>query len=151
MLASLLAGLATGETAMALRRARSAAIAYALAALLALCGLGFLVGASYIWTAGRIGHIEAALAFGGGFILLSLIVLLIHRLSAGSRRRRAAERRKSDLTAVGIATALAALPVLLRSKGGLGVLAAPAIAMAAYAIWRENSGSSPDDPRPPEG
>ncbi|TIR39284.1 MAG: hypothetical protein E5X64_09825, partial [Mesorhizobium sp.] len=59
MLASLISGLASGEAVAALRRARMAAIVYVLAALAALCGVGFLVGATYIWVAGHYGPIAA--------------------------------------------------------------------------------------------
>jgi hypothetical protein len=42
------------------------------------------------------------------------------------------------MTALGVTAALAALPVLLRSKGGLGAILGPAAALVAYAIYREN-------------
>lgn len=151
MLARLLAGFASGETVIAVRRARRALVAYVVAALAALCGVGFLIGAFYIWAAGRYGPIEAALWIGGGFVALAIVVVLVHRLADGMRVRRAADRRKADLTAVGIAAALAVLPGLLRGKAGLGVLLAPAIALAAYAIYRENSRPNQRDPdEPPE-
>jgi len=53
MLASLIAGLASGETAAAIRRARLAAIVYLLSGVAALCGVGFLIGAAFIWAASR--------------------------------------------------------------------------------------------------
>lgn len=146
MLASILASLASGETVVALRRARRAAIVYIIAALLALCGAGFLVGAFYIWLADRYGSLEAALAMGFAFILIALAVLLVDRLTARSRTRRAAERRKSDLTAVGVATALAVLPGLLRSRRGIGALIVPALAVVGYAIYRENRKRPPAPP-----
>lgn len=142
-IASLIAGLASGETVAALHRARLAAVAYALAGLTALCGLGFLVGAGYIWAARRYGSLEAALGFGAGFLILSGLILLIFRLSAESRAQRRARRRNADMTALGVTAALAALPVLLRSKGGLGAILGPAAALVAYAIYRENV--KPDD------
>ncbi|TJW22609.1 MAG: hypothetical protein E5X59_41490, partial [Mesorhizobium sp.] len=64
MLASLISGLASGEAVAAVRSARTAAIVYALAALAALCGLGFLVGAAYVWVAARYGPMAACLGFG---------------------------------------------------------------------------------------
>jgi biotin transporter BioY len=137
-IASLIAGFASGETVAALRRARGAAIAYALAGLAALCGVGFLVGAGYIWVAVRYGFLEAALGFGIGFLVLSGLILLIFRVSAESRVVRRARRRNADMTALGVTAALAALPVLLRSKGGLGAILGPAAALVAYAIYREN-------------
>lgn len=148
MLASLIAGLASGETAAAIRRARTAAIVYGLAISVALCGLGFLVGAAYIWTASRYGSLAAALGFGAGFMLLAGLILLIFQISAGSRARRRAQQRNADMKAIGITAALAVLPALLKGKGGLGVILGPAVALAAYAIYRENV--KPDDPEEDE-
>jgi hypothetical protein len=147
MLASLIASFASGETVVALRRARQAAIAYVLAAVAALCGIGFLIGAGYIWTARHYGSLEASLAFGIGFLLLAGIVLVIHRLVMDRRRQREIRRRNKDMTNIAIASAIAAVPTLLRSKAGLGTVVAPALALAAYAIYRENSGKPR---RPPQ-
>jgi len=138
MLASLLASLASGETLQAVRRARRTAIAYLSAGVAGIIGVGFLVGALYIFLSERYGNLETAIGFGVGFIVLALLILLVHRLTAASRARRAAERRKSDLAAMGIATAIAALPTLARSRVGLGALLGPALAVVAYAIYREN-------------
>lgn len=148
MLASLLASLASGETLQAVRRARRAAIAYLLAGVAGLLGVGFLIGALYIFLSERYGRLETAIGFGIGFIVLALLILLVHILMAKSRAKRAAERRKSDLTAMGIAAAIAALPTLARSRVGLGALLAPALAVVAYTIYRENSkpGTDPDEP-----
>lgn len=138
MLASLIASLASGETALALRRARRTAIVYLVAGAALLCGVGFLIGALYIWLAQRYGSLQAAIAFGFGFILLALLILLIDRVTARSRAHKVAERRKADFTALGVAAALGVLPGLLRSRAGVGALLAPVIAVAAYAIYREN-------------
>jgi hypothetical protein len=143
-LASLIAGLASGETVAAVRRARLAVIAYALASVAALCGLAFLVGAGYIWVARLYGFVTAAVCFGAGFLVLSGLIVLIFKLGAGSRRERQVKRRKTDMTAVGVTAALAVLPTLLRGKGGLGALLMPAIAAAAYAIYRENAKTDGD-------
>jgi undecaprenyl pyrophosphate phosphatase UppP len=150
MLASLIASLASGETLQAIRRARRAAIAYLLAGVAGLCGVGFLIGALYIWLSDRYGRLETATGFGIGFIVLALVILLVHRLTARSRAIRVAERRKSDLTAMGIAAAIAAVPTLARSRVGLGALLAPALAVVAYAIYRENAKSDPDPDKPSE-
>ncbi|MET2831650.1 hypothetical protein [Mesorhizobium shangrilense] len=138
MLASLISGFASGETVAAIRRARTAAIVYAVAALAALCGLGFLVGAAYIWTAGRYGSMAASLGFGAGFLVIAGLILLVYQLASGARARRRAKRRDADLKAIGITAALAVLPTLLKGKGGLGVILGPAVALVAYAIYREN-------------
>ncbi|MER9642970.1 hypothetical protein [Mesorhizobium sp. M0239] len=144
MLATLISGLASGETVAAIYRARTAAIVYVIAMAAALCGLGFLVGAAYIWAAMRYGPLAAALGFGVGFLVLAGLVLLVYRISAGSRAPRRAQRRNADMKAIGITAALAVLPSLLKGKGGLGVILGPAVALAAYAIYRENVKS--DDP-----
>ncbi|TIX55012.1 MAG: hypothetical protein E5V28_25035, partial [Mesorhizobium sp.] len=95
MLASLVSGLASGEAVAAVRRARTAAIVYALAALAALCGVGFLVGAAYVWVAGRYGPMAACLGFGVGFLVIAGLLLLFHQQSAGARARRRARRRQA--------------------------------------------------------
>ncbi|KAA3447183.1 hypothetical protein C7I87_28470 [Mesorhizobium sp. SARCC-RB16n] len=151
LLVSLLSGFASGETMAAVRRARTAAIVYALAALAAFCGLGFLVGAAYIWTSMRYGSLAAAVGFGAGFLVIAGLVLLIHRLMSGARVRREARRRKADMKGIGITAALAVLPTLLKGKGGLGVILGPAVALAAYAIYRENVKSDTDRPDAGEG
>lgn len=149
MLASLLASLASGETVVALRRARRAAIIYLFVGLFVMCGVGFLLGALYIWLAARYGSFETALGFGVAFIVLALIILLVDRLTAHSRAVKAAERRKSDFTAVGVAAALAILPNLVRSRAGAGVLIAPLLAAAGYMIYRENRRPRPRRDQPP--
>lgn len=146
MLASLIAAFASGETMRSLRQARKAAIAYALAGVAVLCGLGFLIAAAYIWASRRYGDIEAALGFGAGFLLLAGIVLLVHKLAARSRKRAAARLRSSEFATITTAATLAALPVLLRSKGGLGAMLVPVAAILAYAIYRENRPSGTDGP-----
>ncbi|TPL76655.1 hypothetical protein FJ941_24810 [Mesorhizobium sp. B2-3-13] len=157
LLASLLSGFASGETMAVMRRARTAATAYALAALAAFCGLGFLVGAAYIWTSARYGSLAAAVGFGVGFLVIAGLIVLIHRLVSGAQVRREARRRKADMKAIGITAALAVLPTLLKGqgglkgKGGLGIILGPAVALAAYAIYRENVKSDADRPGAGEG
>lgn len=146
MLAPLISALASGEAIAAMRRARTAAIVYGLAAVAALCGLGFLLGAAYIWAADRYGSMAACLGFAAGFLLTAGLIVLIHQLAAGTRARRRARRRNADLKALGITAALAVLPALLKGKGGKGVILGPMIALAAYAIYRENVKPDPGDP-----
>ncbi|TIQ36035.1 MAG: phage holin family protein [Mesorhizobium sp.] len=147
-LVSLISALASGEASAALRRARMTAILYGLAGVFALCGIGFLLGAAYIWLAERYGPLATSLGFGIGFLVLAGLILVIHKLTAGMRARRRARRRKADMTAVGVTAALALLPALAKSKGGMGALLAPAVALVAYAIYRENvkPGSQDKDP-----
>jgi hypothetical protein len=55
------------------------------------------------------------------------------------------------MTALGVTAALAALPVLLRSKGGLGAVLGPAAALVAYAIYRENVKPGDEDDADKDG
>lgn len=141
---SFIAGLASGETAAALRQAKLAAIAYVLAGVAGLCGVGFLIGALHIFLSRRYGTLETTIGFGVGFVVLALLVLLIFRLGAGSRRKQRRRRRNADMTALGATAALAALPALLRSRAGPGLVLGPAFALVAYAIYRENAGAGRD-------
>ena len=138
-LVSLISALASGEAMAALQRARTTAILYGLAAVLALCGVGFLIGAAYIWLAARYGPLATSLGFGVGFLVIAGLVLVIHKLTTSMRSRRRARRRQADMTALGVTAALALLPALARSKAGLGAVIAPALAVVAYAIYRENA------------
>lgn len=138
MLATLLASLASGETVLALKRARRMATIYLMAVIAGSIGVGFLVGAAYIWTARKLGSLEAALIFGAVFIVAALVILLVHKLTAGPRARRVSQQRKSDLTAFATAAGIAVLPSLLRRPSGLAALLVPGLAVIAYAIYREN-------------
>ena len=147
-LVSLISALASGEAMAALQRARMTAILYGLAAIFALCGVGFLIGAAYIWLAARYGSLATSLGFGIGFLVVAGVILVIHKLTTSMRSKRRARRRQADMTAVGITAALALLPALAKSKGGLGAVVAPALAVVAYAIYRENTKSNPSRPDP---
>lgn len=138
-LISLITGLASGETAYALKRARIAAISYGLAAIAALCGVGFLIGALYVWAARHYGSLETSVGFGVGFLLLAGLIVLIFRLGARSRARRIKTRRSADMTALGMTALAAVLPALARSKAGPGLILGPAAAVLAYVIYRENT------------
>ncbi|MGX5802769.1 phage holin family protein [Bradyrhizobium sp. Arg314] len=147
-LVSLISALASGEAMAALQRARMTVILYGLAAVFALCGVGFLIGAGYIWLAGRYGPLATSLGFGIGFLVIAGLILVIHKLTIRMRAKRRARRRQADMTAVGITAALALLPALAKSKGGLGAVVAPALAVVAYAIYRENAKPRPPKPDP---
>ena len=140
MLASLIAGFASGEVMNAVRRAKSAAIAYLLAFAFALVGIGFLIAALFTWVARHFGTIEAAIGFGVAFFLIAMMILLLHAIASRSRARRT-RRQGVDLATVAGVAAVSVLPVLLKSRAGL---AAPLVALAAYAIYRENR-------KPPSG
>jgi len=147
-LVSLISALASGEAMAALQRARMTAILYGLAAIFALCGVGFLIGAAYIWLAASYGPLATSLGFGIGFLVVAGLILVAHKLTTRMRSRRRARRRQADMTAVGITAALALLPALAKSKGGLGGIVAPALAVVAYAIYRENAKPRPPKPDP---
>jgi hypothetical protein len=51
---------------------------------------------------------------------------------------------------MGVAAAIAALPTLMRSRIGLGALLAPALAVVAYTIYRENTKPGPDPDESPD-
>jgi hypothetical protein len=150
-LASLIAGLASGETLAAVKRAKTAAIVYLAAGIAAGIGAGFLLAAVFIWAERRFGPIEAALGFGVGFVVLAGLILLVYRLTAGSRARRQSRRRRSDLTALGATAALGLLPALARVKPSPGLVLWPLATLAAYAIYKENAGSPKSDDDPGEG
>ncbi|TGP53805.1 phage holin family protein [bacterium M00.F.Ca.ET.230.01.1.1] len=147
-LVSLISALVSGEAMAALQRARMTAILYGLAAIFALCGVGFLLGAAYIWVAARYGPLATSLGFGIGFLVIAGLIVVIHKLTTSMRSRRRARRRQADMTALGITAALALLPALAKSKGGLGAVVAPALAVVAYAIYRENAKPNPPKPDP---
>lgn len=139
MLGSLIAAIASGEGKAMLCRARSAAIAYLVAGLLGLCGAVFLIAALFVWAARRLGTVEAALILGIAFLAAAGIVLAIHAIARRGRTRRARRQRDGEFAAMATASAIAALPALLRSRPGPGAVILPLGALAAFAIWRENS------------
>lgn len=137
-IATLIASIVSGEASETMASARRAALFYAAAAVLVLCGVGFLVGAGFILLSREIGSLAAALWFGGGFVLAGLILVMIHRVMARARARQAAQRRSSEMAAVASAAAFAALPALLAGRGRAAALMAPVIAGLAFAVYREN-------------
>jgi hypothetical protein len=145
VLASLIAGLASGEAVAALRNAKKAAVVYAIAGLAAIVGVVFLLMAGYIAAARRFGAVEAGLGLGGAFILLAILIVIWHRFSTAILKSRATKKRHADMTKVGIATGIALLPTLLKGRVGTAILAAPAIAAAAYAFYRFYSRPASDD------
>ncbi|WP_442582250.1 hypothetical protein ACSBOB_10015 [Mesorhizobium sp. ASY16-5R] len=139
MLASLIAGLATGETLAALRRAKRAAIAYLLAGILAAFGIVFLLVAATIWASQRYGAIHATLGIGGAFVALAVVIVLVHKMTSRVRAKAAVRQRNRDFAKAAVAAGIAVAPALLSGRAGKAALLAPAIAAVAYAIYRENS------------
>lgn len=145
---SFLISLLTGEAADAARRVRTGIVVYLLAAAAAGCGLVFLLIAAFIHVSEnlRYGPLATALGFGAGFLVLALLLVAVHRFGSAARAKRLRERRRSEMKAVMGAAALTALPSLVARGGSLVALAVPAaIAAVALAIYRENSGSRPDE------
>lgn len=145
MLGSLIAAFVSGEAVNAIKRAKATIVVYLVAAILAFTGIGFLIGAAYVAAAHRIGSVEASIAFGVGFLVLAVLMVVIRSIALSVQRSRS-RRRAADLAAIAGAAAATALPLLLRSKAGIGGLAVPVIALVAYAIYRENSRGRTDDP-----
>lgn len=145
MLSSLFASFAAAETSLAIQRTRRAATAYGAAVVVACVGIGFLVAAAFIWTAQEFGRIEAALGFGVGFLVLAGLILGVHKMLATSRAAKQQQQRRADMTALGTSAAMALLPALMRSKGGIGAILGPVAALAAYAIIREHRKPDSDD------
>jgi len=146
MLASLLAAFASGETMMAMRRARSAVVAYLAAGLMAFCGALFLIVAAYIAVAERWGAVQAALVVGIFFLVLAVVIVMVHQLKARRDARKDALRRSAEVQAIGIASLSAALPALLRSrKGTAALMAAPVVGLLGYFIHRATRRSDLDD------
>ena len=116
-----------------------------LAAIAGLCGIGLPGRRGYIAAARKFGGVEAAIGFGVGFMLIALIILAVRSIAARSRARRA-RRRGVDLATIAGVAAVSVLPALLKSRAGI---IAPIVALAAYAIYRENQNNKPDDREQP--
>lgn len=146
MLASLIATILSGEALDAFRRTRSAAVAYAAAGLFAIVGLGFLVGASYVAAARRYGTIEAAIAFGAGFLLIALVIVTIHAVRQKNRKKAIEGRRTTDVATMAGVAAVTLLPSLMRGRAAAGGLAAAVAALAAYGLYRYYSRRDDEGP-----
>jgi len=146
MLATLIQSIAAGETSRAAKRVRRAAIDYLIAAICLGIGIGFLIAAAFIFVAERYGPLYTSLGFGFIFIALAGAALISHRLiSSMQAKRRAEEARAAQLTTLAGAAAFAILPTLLKGRGGLVQLLTPVLAMAAYAIYKENGERARED------
>ena len=139
MLASLLGTLLSGEAAATVNRLKTQAIVMSVLGAIGLLGLVFLLLAAYLFAAERLGALPAALWFGGSLLGLALGGYLVYLVTAGARARREARRRKSEISTIAAATALAALPALASRTGGLGLVAMPFLAAVGYQIIKENT------------
>jgi hypothetical protein len=119
-------------------RARSSAVVYGLIGLFVFIALGFLLAAAFMVIAESVGSIAAALIMGCSFVVLALAVYLGSLIGRSRRQRKLAERRRSSETGAFLTTAaITALPMLTRSPI-LVRLGLPAVAIAIYALLREN-------------
>lgn len=137
MLATLITAVISGEAAQVIERARRKAVAYAVAALLALCGCVFVLVAGYIAAAREIGPIAAAIWFAVAFFALAILVIAVHGVMARIRARRVARRRETEVKAVASTAVLTALPSLLAGRGRAAAILIPALAALGYAGYRE--------------
>ncbi len=142
---SLIASIASGEAAEAAKRARRAFIFMALAGVFALCGVGFLIGAGYVLAAERYGSFNASVGFAVGFVVLAILLVLTLKIVNGMERRQIEHRRKSEVTAVATTAAIAAIPAIMATRGGIPLLGLPFLGLVAWAVYRENT----DERRPP--
>jgi formate/nitrite transporter FocA (FNT family) len=146
MLAQVIQFIAAGETSRAAQRIRRAMTSYLIAGICLAIGIGFLIAAGYIFVAERYGPLWTAVGFGAGFILMAGVALIVHRIvSTVQARKRAEEARAAQMTALAGALTVAVLPSLLKGRGGLLQIIVPALAMAGYAIYKENSDRSDTD------
>jgi uncharacterized membrane protein (DUF485 family) len=140
VIGSLIAAFLSGEAGLAIERTKRAAVAYAIAGILALVGVIFLLIAAYAYAAREFGPITAALGFGIGFVLIGGIVIAVHQIRARIEQKRIAARRKKDLAGLGATAAIAAIPTLLQGRGGkasgAAALILPAAITVAIALYR---------------
>jgi hypothetical protein len=150
MLGTLIAAIFSGEAAGLVGRARRAAIVYVAAVLCVLIGIGFLIGALYIWLSEKYGSLETAIGFGAVFILVAGVVLAINAFMARAARKAAAKRRRSELATIAATAAVSVLPGLLRGKvTPLSIVVAPLMAFLAYSWLQrpaERDDSDEDEP-----
>jgi hypothetical protein len=146
MLATLIQSIAAGETSRAAKRVRRAAIDYLIAGICLAIGVGFLIGAAFIFVSERYGPLYTSLGFAFIFIALAGVALVVHRIVSGMQaKRRAEEARAAQLKTLAGAAAFAILPTLLKGRGGIVEILTPILAMAAYAIYKENGERAQDE------
>ena len=140
MFAALIQSLAALDVSSLARNVRRSVIGYSIAGLCLVVGLAFLLAAAFIFTARRYGALEACLGFGVVFVVLAVVTLVVQKLlTSMEKRRRAREAKANQLTTLAGATAVAMLPALLKSRGGMLGAMLPLLAVAAYAIYNENA------------
>lgn len=138
---TLISAVLAGETRQLATRARLAAITYGLAGLSLAVAAGFLIAAGYMATAARLGRFDAAILFAAGFFAVAILLLIGYAIGRRIAQRRRRVERASEWQSVAVASAIALLPGLARSKLGLATLLTPLAGLVAYRILEENRGS----------
>ncbi|MHC1547552.1 hypothetical protein [Phyllobacterium sp. K27] len=133
LLTPLLTSLAAGEIGLTVSRVKRSAMFLSVIAILSSIGAIFLLIAAYIALSERYGELRAALYIGGGAIILAIVLCIAMKISDAIIRKRQRDRAKTDTTALLTIAAIAAAPMLLRSRGLL-MLAIPAIAFGGLSL-----------------
>jgi chromate transport protein ChrA len=133
LLTPLLTSLAAGEVGLAVDRIKRSAVFLTLIGLLGAIAAIFLLLAAYIALSERYGELRAALYMGGGAIVLAIVLYIIMRISDAVIRKRQRDRAKTDTSALLAVAAVAAAPMILRSRALL-MLAIPAIAFGGLSV-----------------
>lgn len=133
LLTPLLTSLAAGEVGLAVNRVKRSAIFLSIIGVLGTIGAVFLLVAAYIALAERYGDLRAALYIGGGAIALALVLYIIMKITDAIIRKRQRDRAKNDTSALLAIAAVAAAPMLLRSRSLL-MLAIPVIAFGGLSM-----------------
>lgn len=134
LLTPLLTSLAAGEIGLTVNRVKRSAIFLSFIGIFGSIGAIFLLVAAYIALSDRYGELWAALYIGGGAIALAIILYIIMKISDAIIRKRQRDRAKTDTTALLTVAAIAAAPMLLRSRGLL-MLALPVIAFGGLSMF----------------
>lgn len=146
LLAPLLTSLAAGEVGLAVNRAKRSAVFLSIIGVLAAIGVIFLLVAGYIALSERYGELRAALYLGGGALALAIILYIIMKISDGIMRKRQRDRAKVDTSALMTIAALAAAPMVLRSRLLLA-LAVPVVAFGGLSLLGKKPARRPSRKR----
>jgi len=133
LLAPLLTSVAAGEVGLVINRVKRNAVFAGVIAVLAAIGVIFLVVAAYIALAERYGEMRASLTLAGSAFGLAIITYIIMKIAERAERKRQRERAKVDTSALLTVAALAAAPLVLRSRT-LMMLAVPLVAFGGLSL-----------------
>jgi chromate transport protein ChrA len=133
LLAPLLTSLAAGEVGLAVKRIKRNAAFGVVIALFSSVAVIFLLVAAYIALADRYGDMRAALTLAAGSLVLAVIAFVAMKIAEGAERKRQRDRTKVDTSALLTMAALAAAPVILRSRA-LMMLAIPIAAFGGLSL-----------------